>query len=118
MTVKRPDSYFSPEPCQWGEWVKAKDCDVCREEAEGLTKYAIKRRALLKTFTYPDREGFWKGTAKKIGKGPECFSHDHKKNFAAKKEWWEKIELANEERVSFIEIQFTLGFAAILGLTT
>merc|ERR1719357_594155 len=74
------------EPCQWGEWEKAKDCDVCKEEAEGLTKYAIKRRPLLKGFTYPDREGFWKGTAEKIGNGPECFSHDMKENYAATKE--------------------------------
>ena len=116
--MKRPDSYFSPEPCQWGEWETKKDCDVCKEEAKGLTKYAIKTRPLIEQFTYHEVEKFWKGTAEKIGKGPECFSHDHKKNFAAKKEWWEKIEEAYEERVSFIEIQFTLGFAAILGLTT
>ena len=91
MTAKCPDSYFSPEPCHWGKWKTRKDCDVCKEEAKGLTKYAIKSRPLEEGFIYPDVEGFWKGTAKPIGKGPECYSHDEKENFAAKKESWEKI---------------------------
>ena len=118
MTAKCPDSYFSPEPCQWGEWQKGKQCDVCKEEAKGLTKYAIRIRPLKKEFIYPDVEGFWKGTAKQIGKGPECYSHDKKENYAAKKESWEKILEDYEETVSFIETQFTLGLAANLGLPT
>ena len=41
-----------------------------------------------------------------------------KENYAATKESWQKIEETYEERVNFIEIQFTLGLTANLGLPT
>ena len=63
-------------------------------------KICNKKRTLVEPFIYPDIEGFWKGTAKKIGKGPECFSHDMKENYAAKKESWQKIEETYAEMVS------------------
>ena len=66
--------------------------------------YARKERSLIDNFIYHGREAFWNGTAEKRGNGPECFSHDHKINYAATKKSWYKFKEDPEEVVSTIEI--------------
>jgi len=87
------------EPCKWGEWENKRSCDICKEVGKEPWPYARKERSLIDNFIYHGREAFWNGTAEKRGNGPECFSHDHKINYAATKKSWYKFKEDPEEVV-------------------
>merc|ERR1711974_316983 len=84
---------------KWGEWENKRSCDICKEVGKEPWPYARKERSLIDNFIYHGREAFWNGTAEKRGNGPECFSHDHKINYAATKKSWYKFKEDPEEVV-------------------